>query len=324
MRLSGSGEVEAVNRLPTPHSAEEIVEVVLTVASRVFQNVDPSPTLPLGVGCPGMVDRQGVPHFCPHLHASMVLTCAPSLPGAGPRGRRRSCPTTPPPHAGPSTPSGRHKGTTTSLMVTLGTGIGGGAVMDGQARRGAHGFAGEIGHMVVDPLRPSVPVREEGLLGTLRLGERPREVGQRRQPRPGRLEQWSRLAGGDPEAVRGEHVTAAALDGDPEALEVMTSFCLVAGARVGQPGQRPRPFGHRPRWGSNRGRTGHLWAASGTRLRRSRRGPRGTTGGNMCPLTSASVPARSAPGCSQPSGRPAAGSDLPPRWGLPCHLRAAR
>jgi glucokinase len=36
------------------------------------------------------------------------------------------------------------------LLVTLGTGIGGGLVLDGSLRRGRNGFAGEIGHVLVD------------------------------------------------------------------------------------------------------------------------------------------------------------------------------
>jgi glucokinase len=36
------------------------------------------------------------------------------------------------------------------LMVTLGTGIGGGLVLDRRLVRGAHGFAAEIGHVTVD------------------------------------------------------------------------------------------------------------------------------------------------------------------------------
>lgn len=36
------------------------------------------------------------------------------------------------------------------LLVTLGTGIGGGLVLDGNLRRGRGGFAGEIGHVLVD------------------------------------------------------------------------------------------------------------------------------------------------------------------------------
>lgn len=36
------------------------------------------------------------------------------------------------------------------LLVTLGTGVGGGLVLDGNLRRGAGGFAGEIGHVLVN------------------------------------------------------------------------------------------------------------------------------------------------------------------------------
>lgn len=42
------------------------------------------------------------------------------------------------------------------LMVTLGTGIGGGLVIGKKLVRGAHGFAAEIGHMTVD-FRPDAP-----------------------------------------------------------------------------------------------------------------------------------------------------------------------
>src|SRR5215210_310607 len=37
------------------------------------------------------------------------------------------------------------------ISVTLGTGVGGGVILDGQLWRGAHGSAGEIGHTTVDP-----------------------------------------------------------------------------------------------------------------------------------------------------------------------------
>jgi glucokinase len=46
------------------------------------------------------------------------------------------------------------RGTRHFLCVTLGTGIGGGLVVDGRPYRGAHGGAAEIGHMIVDPDGP--------------------------------------------------------------------------------------------------------------------------------------------------------------------------
>ena len=48
------------------------------------------------------------------------------------------------------------------VMVTLGTGIGGGIVADGRVQVGGTGFAGEIGHMVVDPAGPACPCGRRG------------------------------------------------------------------------------------------------------------------------------------------------------------------
>ena len=46
---------------------------------------------------------------------------------------------------------GAARGADLALMITLGTGIGGGIVLDGRLRRGSHGVAGEWGHMRVVP-----------------------------------------------------------------------------------------------------------------------------------------------------------------------------
>ena len=45
---------------------------------------------------------------------------------------------------------GAAQGTTHAVLLALGTGIGGGLVLDGRLYRGARGFAGELGHLVVD------------------------------------------------------------------------------------------------------------------------------------------------------------------------------
>ncbi len=46
---------------------------------------------------------------------------------------------------------GASKGSKHSLMLTLGTGVGGGIIIDGKIVRGAIGAAGEIGHFSVEP-----------------------------------------------------------------------------------------------------------------------------------------------------------------------------
>ena len=46
---------------------------------------------------------------------------------------------------------GAARGCRDVVSVTLGTGVGGGMILDGELWRGAHGSAGEIGHTTVDP-----------------------------------------------------------------------------------------------------------------------------------------------------------------------------
>lgn len=46
---------------------------------------------------------------------------------------------------------GASKGVTTSIMVTLGTGVGGGLIIDGKPLRGPDGGAGKLGHIAVEP-----------------------------------------------------------------------------------------------------------------------------------------------------------------------------
>lgn len=46
---------------------------------------------------------------------------------------------------------GASKGVENSIMVTLGTGVGGGIIVDGKIVRGRDGTAGEIGHISVEP-----------------------------------------------------------------------------------------------------------------------------------------------------------------------------
>lgn len=45
---------------------------------------------------------------------------------------------------------GAARGARHAVMLALGTGIGGGLVIDGRLHRGARGFAGELGHMTID------------------------------------------------------------------------------------------------------------------------------------------------------------------------------
>lgn len=50
------------------------------------------------------------------------------------------------------------------LMLTLGTGVGGGVMVDGRMLHGANGYAGEVGHTMVDPRGPRCKCGSDGCL----------------------------------------------------------------------------------------------------------------------------------------------------------------
>ncbi len=123
---------------------------------------------------------------------------------------------------------GAMRGMRNALLLTLGTGIGGGIVLDGRVYRGANGFAAEVGHWQFDPRGRTCACGEPGhweawASGT-GLGVLAREVVAR-----GDAPSVLAAAGGDAAAVTGEHVGQAALGGAADALAVLDTFAdLVA------------------------------------------------------------------------------------------------
>ncbi len=59
---------------------------------------------------------------------------------------------------------GAGKGLKNFVMMTLGTGIGGGIMIDGKIFHGDHGFAGEIGHIVIEAEGHECPCGSRGCL----------------------------------------------------------------------------------------------------------------------------------------------------------------
>lgn len=62
---------------------------------------------------------------------------------------------------------GAGRGARSLFLFTVGTGIGGCFLIDGQVWHGAHGIAGEIGHTVVDPRGPKCNCGKDGCLEAL-------------------------------------------------------------------------------------------------------------------------------------------------------------
>src|SRR3979411_677179 len=56
------------------------------------------------------------------------------------------------------------RGTRNMVYITWSTGVGGGLIIDGRLHRGAHGTAGEVGHMIIDPNGPLDNCGQRGCL----------------------------------------------------------------------------------------------------------------------------------------------------------------
>ena len=110
-----------------------------------------------------------------------------------------------------------------SVFITLGTGVGGGVVMNGRVFSGAHGVATEIGHMtVVDGGEPCTCgkrgcwERYASATALIREGHRLCEA----KPDCALM----KAVGGDIEQVTAKHVIDLAKDGDPDCAKLFDNY----------------------------------------------------------------------------------------------------
>jgi glucokinase len=143
--VTGEGAVVARRE-----SALTSVDLAAQVARLVAELRDSAPVGAVGVGVPGLVNPQtGRVVISSDLPAAVredlreALGAATGLPvaldndaNAGAMGEYTA---------------GAGRGSRNMFYVTLGTGIGGALILDGRLWRGASGFAGEFGHITIDP-----------------------------------------------------------------------------------------------------------------------------------------------------------------------------
>ena len=107
------------------------------------------------------------------------------------------------------------------IMITVGTGVGGGIIIGGKIYRGTHGIGAELGHMVIDASNPAVCACGnhgdlEALASGNSIGRRARERAD--EPGAGAVLE---LAGGKGAEITGELVGDAAKSGDVWAREIV-------------------------------------------------------------------------------------------------------
>ena len=213
--LDHTGAVVGEERRPTPHGTQAIIDTIVALADEC------RPFTSIGVGVPGLVTREGMLRAAPNLvdiadfRVGELLT--ERLGVAVEVDNDATCAKV------AEWKCGAARGSSDCVLVTLGTGIGGGIVAGGVLLRGANGFTGEIGHMVVDPHGPPCPCGRNGCWERYAsgngLGQQAREAAG-----GGGLARVVELAGGDAASVRGEHVQVAAAEGDAAALAVIDGY----------------------------------------------------------------------------------------------------
>jgi glucokinase len=213
------GSIVAEHRRETPHRGPDVIETIVAVIEELRKA---EPVDVAGIGVPGLVDNEGVLRFAPNLPGVVELPVKQEVerrvPGLTVRVENdATC------AVWGERMVGAAAGLDHVVMVTLGTGIGGGIIADGRMIRGAHGFAGEVGHMVVDPHGPPCRCGQRGCWERYASGSGLGRIA-RETANAGQADRIVELAGGDPENVKGEHVMMAVAEGDRQALEIFHRF----------------------------------------------------------------------------------------------------
>lgn len=212
--MDDAGTVVTEHRRPTPKGSESLIEALVEFA-RGLGEWDS-----LGIGVPGLITRRGTLRASPNLTDVTELDVRGRVAAA--LGREvvvdndATCATL------AEWRFGAGRGSDDLVLVTLGTGIGGGIVSGGNLQRGANGFAGEIGHMVVDPDGPRCPCGRRGCWERYASGSALARL--TREAPSIETSEVIRQAGGDVDAITGEHVVVAARAGDRLATSVVDDF----------------------------------------------------------------------------------------------------
>jgi glucokinase len=223
--VARDGRVLDEVQVATPHDesmgAGEATATVLT--EQIHELCDRhgfyATTVPVGLGLPGLVRRDGRLAFAPNLQSASGADLG-ALLSKSLNSSVVFCENDANCAALAEHEWGAGRGIDDFVMVTLGTGIGGGIIAGGQLIRGRNGFAGEIGHMVVEAKGAPCQCGGHGCWERYASGG---GLGRmtRVAARAGQFPKLVARAGGDPENVRSEDVTEAAAEGLDEAVSMM-------------------------------------------------------------------------------------------------------
>jgi glucokinase len=205
----------------TPTEPDALIDTVVAAIDTVTGLAGAADTVAsaVGLGVAGYIDLGGVARRAPNLAVAVDLDLA------GPVGAATGLPVVVDNDvncAARAVARVDAPGASPLVVITLGTGIGGALVLDGEVVRGHRGYAGEWGHMIVEPDGPRCVCGQRGCWERVASGSG--------------LAHLARLAvaagdggsiiaaAGSSGAISGPLVTTLAAQGDPDALAVLDTF----------------------------------------------------------------------------------------------------
>ena len=214
------GRVLARTRRPTPSaSPADVEDVIASCVDELRGRPEAAGTQveAVGIGAAGFIDADRA-----------VVLVAPNLawraePLRDDVRRRVGCPVVVENDANAAAWAeyrfGAARGESHVVCVTVGTGIGGGLVLEGQLYRGRFGIGAEFGHMQVQPSGRRCGCGQSGCWEQYCSGRALlREAREIADVQPGYGRRLLELGDGRPEGIEAPEVTQAATEGDPAAL----------------------------------------------------------------------------------------------------------
>jgi glucokinase len=230
--VSGVGEILQGIRIDTERESSDRLfeQIVGAVRALREDRISGDRVAGVGIGIPGLVNRK--------TNRIEVMTNLPALAEVdliGELERETELPVALDNDANSAAygelQAGAARGHREVFFVTLGTGIGSGLIMNGQIYRGAAGFAGEFGHMTIDPEGIECACGNIGCLETIASGPNIVRRTRERLYRD-RTSSLSRLAIPRDRELTAEDIARAARDGDEMAQVMMERTGMFLGIAI--------------------------------------------------------------------------------------------
>ena len=198
----------------------ELVQIIKTLVRKLEKSTEQSfPTL--GIGIAGLAHRSGIVRYSPNLPNIVEFPITLEIEN------ELGIPVVVGNDATVGTIAewkiGAGKGSDNFALVTIGTGIGTGFVIDGRLLLGSNGFAGEAGHMTIDANGPVHITGQKGPWEYFASGNALTRI-VRNEALEGTYP-WGVNQAGNWENVTSKHLSSGIRDLEPDSLRILDNFC---------------------------------------------------------------------------------------------------